>query len=121
MTVIWTMYPGRKPEDLVADVAPPAGTSFVVAWADKFVGTDLEKMLRDKGLTTVMTVGEAAEAAVLFTASHASLLGFKVVVPVDGMASGSLYGEQVAAWTLAHASTIAPNVTLTRMDMITYQ
>ena len=78
-------------------------------------------MLRDKGLTTVMTVGVAAEAAVLFTASHASLLGFKVVVPVDGMSSGSLYGEQVTAWTLANASTIAPNVTLTRMDMITYQ
>ena len=71
MTVIWTLYPGRKPEDFLADVAPPAGTPFVVTTADKFVRTDLEKMLRDKGVTTVMTVGTAAEAAVLFTASQA--------------------------------------------------
>jgi len=121
VTVIWTLFPGPKPEDFLADVAPPAGTRFVVAPADKFVGTDLEKMLRDKGLTTVMMVGTVAEGAVLYTASQASLRGFKVVVPVEGMSSGNLYGEQVAAWALAHAPTIAPNVTLTRMDMITYR
>lgn len=120
VTVIWTFYPGRKPEDFIADVAPPAGTSFVIAYADKFVGTDLEKTLKDKGLTTVITVGTFAEGAVLFTASQAALRGFKVVVPVEGMSS-SLYGEQVAAWTLAHAPSIAQNVTLTKMDMISYQ
>lgn len=120
VTIIWTMYPGPKPEDFLADVAPPAGTNFVVAKADKFVGSDLEKMLKDKGLTTVITVGTVAEGAVLYTASQAAMRGFKVVVPVEGMSS-SLYGEQVAAWTLAHAPTVAQNVTLTKMDMITYQ
>jgi nicotinamidase-related amidase len=121
VSVIWTMFPGPKPEDFLADVAPPAGTSFVVAPADKFVRTDLEKMLRDKGVTTVVTVGTVAEGAVLYTASQAALRGFKVVAPIEGMSSGSLYGEQVAAWTLTHAPTIAQNVTLTKMDMITYQ
>jgi nicotinamidase-related amidase len=121
VTLIWTMFPGPKPEDFLADVAPPAGTRFVVAPADKFVGTDLEKMLKDKGVTTVMMVGTVAEGAVLYTASQASLRGFKVVVPLEGMSSGSLYGEQVATWTLAHAPTVAPNVTLTKMDMISYQ
>lgn len=119
VTVIWTMFPGPKPEDFLADVAPPAGTSFVVGKADKFVGTDLEKTLRDKGVTTVIAVGAAAEGAVLYTASQAALRGFKAVVPVEGMSS-TPYGEQVTAWTLTHAPTIAPNVTLTKMDMITY-
>ena len=121
VSVIWTRFPGPKAEDVLPEVAPPAGTSEVVAVADKFVHTDLEKMLKDKGITTIITVGTVAEGAVLFTASDAAMRGFKVVVPIEGLSSSSLYGEQVTAWTLAHAPTIAQNVTLTKMDMITYQ
>jgi nicotinamidase-related amidase len=121
VTMIWTVFPGAKPEDFLADVAPPAGTSFLAAPADKFTRTDLEKTLKDKGITTVITVGATAEGAVLYTASDAALRGFKVVVPVDGMSAGGLYPEQVTAWTLTHAPTISQNVTLTKMDMITFQ
>jgi nicotinamidase-related amidase len=120
VSVIWTRFPGPKAEDFLPEVAPPAGTPEVVAVADKFVRTDLEKMLKDKGITTVILVGTVAEGAVLFTASDAAMRGFKVVVPIEGLSSGSLYGEQVTAWTLTHAPTIAQNVTLTKMDMITY-
>ncbi len=118
VTVIWTLYPGRTPEDYLPEVAPKAGTHFVVAPADKFVRTDLQDVLKHKKIETVITVGTVAEGAVLYTASQAALRGFKVVVPVDGMSSGSLYGEKVTAWTLAHAPTIAQNVTLTKIDMI---
>src|SRR6185437_6843438 len=117
---IKTLIAAAKAKDVLPEVAPPAGTSEVVAVADKFVHTDLEKMLKDKGITTIITVGTVAEGAVLFTASDAAMRGFKVVVPIEGLSSSSLYGEQVTAWTLAHAPTIAQNVTLTKMDMITY-
>ena len=120
VTIIWTLFPGPKGEDFLPDVAPPAGTSFVVAPADKFTRTDLEKMLKDKGIVTVITVGATAEGAVLYTASDAALKGFKVIVPVDGMSAGGLYPEQVTAWMLTHAPTIAQNITLTKTDMITY-
>ncbi len=120
VTVIWTLFPGPKGEDFIPDVAPPAGTSFVVAPADKFTRTDLEKMLKDKGIATIITVGATAEGAVLYTASDAALKGFKVIVPVDGMSAGGLYPEQVTAWTLAHAPTIAQNITLTKTDMISF-
>ena len=121
VSVIWTRFPGTKAEDFLPEVAPPAGTPFVVALADKFVHTDLEKMLKDKGITTIITVGTVAEGAVLLTASDAAMRGFKVVVPIEGFSSGSLYGEQVTAWTLTHAPTVAQNVTLTKMDMIAYR
>ena len=121
VTVIWTYYPGAKPEDIWPEVAPPAGTKFVVANSDKFLETDLEKELKDKGITTLIAVGTGAQGAVLFTASEAALRGFKVVVPVEGMSSESLYLEQAAAYLLTVAPGIANNVTLTKLDMISYQ
>jgi len=81
--------------------------------ADKFVRTDLEKMLKDKGITTVITVGTAAHGAVLYTASDAAFRGFKVIVPVDGASSENLYAEQAVAWLLTHAPGVAQQLTLT--------
>jgi nicotinamidase-related amidase len=121
VSVIWTYYPGAKPEDVWPDVAPPAGTKFIVANSDKFLGTDLEKELKDKGITTVIAVGTAAQGAVLYTVSEAALRGFKVVVPVDGVTSESLYLEQAVAQILSVAPGVANNVTLSKMDMISYQ
>jgi nicotinamidase-related amidase len=120
VTVIWTLRPGTKPEDFLPDVAPPAGTRFLNTQADKFLGTDLEKMLKDKGVTTVIPVGTAAFAAVLFTAGEAALRGFNVVVPVDGMSGATHFEELAVAWILANASTVAQKVTLTKTDMIAY-
>ena len=121
VTVMWTLPPGPKPEDFLPDVAPPAGTAFVIAPADKFIGTDLEKTLKDKGINTIIAVGTAAHGAGLYTSSDAALRGFNVVVPLDGISAENLFAEQAVAWILANAPTISQKVTLTRMDMITYQ
>ena len=51
--------------------------------ADKDTG--LQKMLKDKGITTVIPVGVASYGAVLYTGSAAALRGFNVIVPADGM------------------------------------
>lgn len=121
VTVIWTLPPGPKPEDFLADVAPPAGTSFVVAPVDKFYNTDLEKQLKDKGITTLVLAGTSAYGAVMFTGSAAASRGFNIVVPVDGMSAAPAYGEQAAAWILANLPGAANKVTMTRGDMIAYQ
>jgi nicotinamidase-related amidase len=122
VTVMWTLPPGPKPEDFLSDVAPPAGTGFAaIAPVDKFYGTDLEKQLKDKGLTTVVLVGTTAQGAVLYTASEAALRGFNVVVPVDGSTAASTYAEQATTWVLANAPTVSQKVTLTRSDMLSYQ
>lgn len=121
VTVIWTLPPGPKPEDFLADVAPPDGTSFVVAPVDKFYNTDLEKQLKDKGITTLVLAGTSAYGAVMFTGSAAANRGFNIVVPVDGMSAAPAYGEQAAAWILANLPGGANKVTMTRGDMIAYQ
>jgi nicotinamidase-related amidase len=88
--------------------------------SDKFLGTDLEKILKEKGIKTVIITGTAAHGAVLLTGSEAAFRGFKVIVPVDGMSSENTYFEQYTAYHLANAPGVGQQVTLTRIDMIKY-
>ncbi|HEV7136057.1 MAG TPA: hypothetical protein VGN43_05445 [Steroidobacteraceae bacterium] len=46
--------------------------------------------------------------------------GFEVIVPIDGMSSGSLYGEQSTAWYLAHAPRVSQHTTLTAVDRMKF-
>ena len=84
------------------------------------MGTDLQKILADKGIKRVVVVGTAAHGAVLHTASGAALRGLDVVVPVDGMSAAEVYPEQYTAWHLANAPVVGQRVTLTRIDMVRY-
>jgi nicotinamidase-related amidase len=121
VTVVWTSIKGPKPEDYIPEIAPRAGNSLLIGAVDKFTGTDLEKILKDKGITTVVTTGTSSYGAVIFTASEAVVRGFNVVVPVDGMSSSQPFGDQATAWILANLPGGADKVTLTRGDMITYK
>ncbi len=118
MPVVYSEIPGRDAKDILPQVAPKSGEPIVAFRADKFITTDLEKILKDRGVTTVIVVGVAAEGAVLYTSSHAAFIGLKVVVPVDGMSSATPFGEQATAWALTNAPGVAPATTLTRFDMI---
>ena len=101
-------------------IAPLDAEPIVTSSVNKFHRTDLEKILKDKGITAVIVTGTAAHGAVLNTAAAAALLGFKVVLPVDAM-SADPYAEQYTAWHLANGpGGIGPNVTLTKMDMIKF-
>lgn len=78
---------------------------------DKFLRTDLEKILKERGIRTVITAGSASHGAVLYTASGAALRGLKVVVPVDGTAADNTYAEQYTAWHLVNAPRVGGQVT----------
>jgi nicotinamidase-related amidase len=107
--------------DILPEVAPKPGEAVLTnTIADKFDRTDLEKMLKDKGIATVITVGTAAHGAVLYTASQAAFRSLKVIVPVDGASSENLYAEQAVAWLLSHAPGVAQQVTLTSVGMMTF-
>lgn len=121
VTVVWTIPPGPKPEDFLPEVAPPAGTKFLVANVDKFHNPDLDQMLKAKGITTVITAGTSSYGAVLFTTAGALVRDYNVVVPVDGMSAGDAYGDQSTTWILANFPGAANRVTMTRGDMITYK
>ena len=116
--VIYSVSSSAGPADIWKEVAPLDGDPIVKASADKFFKTDLEKILSDKGIKTVIVVGSAAEGAVLNTASQAAFRGLQVIVPVDGMSSGNTYFEQYTVYHLANAPGVGQRVTLTKIDMI---
>jgi len=115
-------FPDPKISDYVPELAPKGDEPIVTAFVDKFElagkDTGLEKMLRDKGIKTLVPVGVTSHNGVLFTSVMAALRGFDVVVPVDGMAGNNAYEDQLAAYTLT--SSIVYKVPLTSIDMITF-
>jgi nicotinamidase-related amidase len=119
-TVIFSYTSNSTPADIAKELAPLDGEPMVRASSDKFFGTDLEKILKDKGIKTVIVTGTAAHGAVLYTGSQAAFRGFKVIVPVDGMSSENTYYEQYTAYQLANAPGVGQQVTLTKIDMIKY-
>jgi nicotinamidase-related amidase len=120
VSVIHTTRPGEAAADIAKELAPIAGEPVVSSGPDKFRGTELEKILKDKNVKTVVVMGTTAHGAVLYTASGAALRGIKVIVPVDGMSADSLYPEQYTAWNLVNAPRISTEVTLSRTDMIKF-
>lgn len=120
MPVVYSLTSGHTIKDVVDQVAPKGEEPTVTASADKFIGTDLEKILKDRGVTTVIIVGTTAQGAVLYTASHAAFLGLKVVVPVEGSTATDAFAELAAAWTLANAPGVSAATTLTSFDKISW-
>jgi nicotinamidase-related amidase len=111
--------PGSVASDILKELTPAAGEPVLPPLGpDKFIGSELEKTLKDKGIKTVVAMGTQAQTSVLHTAGAAALRGFKVVVPVDGMSADEVFPELYTAWHLATAARISPQVTLTKLDLI---
>jgi nicotinamidase-related amidase len=111
--------PGSVPSDILPELMPAAGEPVLPPLGpDKFIASDLEKTLKDKGIKTVVAMGTQAQTSVLHTAGAAALRGFKVIVPVDGMSADDAFPELYTAWHLATAARISPQVTLTKFDLI---
>ena len=120
--VVYSLAAQATAADLLQEVAQRGDEQLVKSGANKFIRTDLEKILKDKGITTVIVTGTAAHGAVLHTAAAAALMGLKVIVPVDGISAENAYPEQYTAWHLANApGGIAPQVTVTKTDMIQFE
>ena len=118
--VVYTAFGKFGAPDVLSEVAPNGSEPFVASFLDKYLGTDLDKILKDKGIKTVITVGTAANGAVFGTASASAQRGMNVIVPLDGMSSDDLYAEQSVAWNLVNAPVIASKITLTTVDMIKF-
>ena len=118
--VIYSLSAGASVADIAKELAPAAGEPVVTSGPDKFLGTDLEKILKEKGVKTVIVTGTAAHGAVLYTASGAALRGIKVIVPVDGMSAENTYAEQYVAWHLLNAPRISNQATLTKIELIKF-
>ncbi len=109
----------------VADILPPVaareGEPWVQAGPNKFLGSQLAEILRERRIRTVVVLGTAAQGAVLHTASHAALTGLEVVLPVDGMSADTAWPEQYVAWHMANAPSIGVRTTLTTAARIAWR
>ena len=123
MFVVYSVaLPNTGEKDMMPEIAPRAGEPILPPLGpDKFLNSDFEKMLRDKGVQTIILNGTAAQSTVLHTGGAAALRGFNVVVPIEGMSSNDAFPELYTAYHLTTAARIEPKVTLTRVDMISYK
>ena len=111
--------PNSVATDVLKELTPAAGEQVLPPLGpDKFINSDLEKTLKDKGIKTVVAMGTQAQTSVLHTGGEAALRGFKVIVPVDAMSADDLFPEAYTAWHLSTAARISNQTTLTRLDMI---
>jgi nicotinamidase-related amidase len=118
--VVYSIVGGGSIADTLADVAPLGNEPVVQSGPDKFLNTDLEKVLKDHGIKTVIVAGTAAHGAVLHTASEAVFRGFNAVVPVDTMSAENPYIEQYIAYDFTSAPRIAAGTTLTSVGMLKF-
>jgi nicotinamidase-related amidase len=122
MLIIYSVaVPKSVPGDIVKALTPASGEQVLPPLGpDKFIGSDLEKTLKDKNITTIVAMGTQAQTSVLHTGATAALKGFKVIVPVDAMSADDIFPEAYTAWHLSTAARISNQVTLTRLDMISF-
>lgn len=120
VAVIYSLSAGAAVADIAQELAAMPGDPVVTSGPDKFLGTDLEKILKDRNITTVIVAGTAAHGAVLYTASGAALRGMRVIVPADGISAETLYPEQYVVWNLANAPRVSVQMTLSRTDLIRF-
>src|SRR5580658_1338996 len=117
------ILPGQDAAGLVDQSLAPRPAEFLIqgsGGADKFIRSNLDQGLKDKGIKTVIVTGTSAQGAVATTSNGATGRGYKVVVPVDGTASEDSFRELYGIYHLAAGgpAALTENVTVTRSDLI---
>jgi nicotinamidase-related amidase len=125
MMVVYNLTGAGKVEDMVdVSLAPRAGDFMVKgsSGADKFVNSNLDAGLKDRGIKTVIVTGTSAQGAVGGTTNGAAQRGYKAIVPVDGMSAEDAFNELYAIWHIYKGGPVnlTSNATVTRSDLITF-
>ena len=112
------------------EVAPMAGDIKITNTAqDRFYNTDLDKLLKAKGIKTLIMVGWKISGSVTYTSVAAMAREYTVVIPMDTTSAGSPYETTIGFYNvlnsgnanLANEALKPKAVTLTRADLITFQ
>ncbi len=117
------VYYTTTPETFIdPSFAPKAGEFENTRGPDKFLNSNLEARLKEKGIKTVIVCGTSAQGVVLGTGSGSAQRGYKVIVPVDCMSSEDSYMEQYTAWHMYKGgpNAVTSNTTLTRSTMVKF-
>jgi nicotinamidase-related amidase len=122
MLVVYSAGPpaANGPTRPVEVLAPASGEPTVRGAADKWLGSELEKVLTEHSIKTVIVTGTSADGAVLYTASGAALRDITAIVPVDGISSANPFAELYTVWHLKNTTgTVSRHIVLTKSDQVT--
>ena len=76
----------------LTQVAPAASDQVLQSYAqDRFYNTELDKILKDNGITTLILTGWKVSGSVTYTSVGATLRGYTVVVPADASLAATDY------------------------------
>jgi hypothetical protein len=112
------------------EVAPAPGDIQIISTAqDRFYNTDLDKVLKAKGIKTLIMVGWKISGSVTYTSVGAMIRDYTVVIPMDTTSAGSGYETTIGFYNVLNSGNanlanepLKPKaVTLTRTDMVTFQ
>jgi nicotinamidase-related amidase len=117
MLVVHSLHRNAQVTDIIAELVPLGGEPIVSSGPDKFIGTELESILKENNIEQVIVTGTAAHGAALHTAAGAAFRGFKAIVPVDGI-SAEPFPEYYTVWHLVNAPRLSDQVTISRSDKI---
>ena len=118
LPVVYSMTPKGTLDTMLPPVTPRADEPIVHSSVDKFWNTDLETILKKKGITSVIVTGTAAHGAVLHTATAAGFRGMQVILPVDCLSAADPYIEQATIILLKTGPGTRKRITITRSDKI---
>lgn len=120
----------RNMNHWVQEVAPTAGDIKILNVAqDRFYNTDLDKILKAKGIKMLIIVGWKISGSVTYTSVGAMVRNYTVVIPMDTTSAGSAYETTIGFYNVLNSGNanlanepLKPGaVTLTRTDMISFQ
>lgn len=103
------MTPGSPAQEIVPEVAVDASDLVLprIHGLSPFQGTELDFVLRNEGITTLIGVGVSVNIAIQNLTFDAVNAGYQVVLPVDAIAgTPRAYAEQVLQHTLRNVATL---------------
>jgi nicotinamidase-related amidase len=112
------------------DVAPAPGDTKIESFGqDRFYNTDLDKVLKGKGITTLILTGWKINGSITYTSVGATLRDYTVVVPIDATAAATDYETAIGIFQILNQSSanatnqpLKPKAsTLSRTDLIRFQ
>jgi nicotinamidase-related amidase len=129
---MFVLYGTRGPtlSKWLPDVVPKPGDVVIQSYAqDRFYNTELDKILKEKGITTLILMGWKVSGSVTYTSVGATARNYTVVVPIDASMATTDYETAVGIFQILNQADSNPTnqplktkaTTLSRTDLITIQ
>jgi nicotinamidase-related amidase len=126
--VLYSVPPSGSP--VLPEVAPAPGDAVFASEGaqDRFFNTDLDDMLRSRGITTIVMFGWRENGSVVYTSVGATIRGYTVVVADDATSAAQDYDVAIGRYQMLTQlnsnptnEPLRPNaVTLSRTDLISF-